>query len=92
MVLISKMWKEQVSAAEVISNFSLLFKTTCDTGAELSCRMLHVLILSLLRKINASSRERLLDLVLKWRQSAPTVLATWRGGGLGLVTIWIEIK
>ena len=48
-----------------------------------SCRMLHVLILSLLRKINASSRERLLDLVLKWRLSAPTVLATWTMVGMG---------
>ena len=46
--------------------------------------MHHVLILSLLRKINASSRERLLDLVLKWRLSAPTVLATWTLVGMGL--------
>lgn len=45
-------------------------------GSSAQIRMLHVLILSLLRKINTSSRQKLLDLVLKW-STTPTVLASW---------------
>eukprot|EP00435_Cladocopium_sp_Y103_P041316 s1356_g11.t1 len=69
--------------AQLSSWSSLIFaaaaaRLSAETDAT-AHQMLHVLILSLLRKINASSRERLLDLVLKWRLSAPTVLAECLG-------------
>ena len=48
---------------------------------DLTCpmRMLHVVILELLRKLDPPTRQRLLELALRWRRTSPLILAECLG-------------
>ena len=63
---------------EYLVFFSLFLSSVGSSKKDICLMSSEVLILTLLRKINASSRQRLLDLVLKWT-TAPTVLAECLG-------------